>query len=171
MLSLRSVAPLALSLVLVACGMPAPMTDSGVDARSGGGNDASRPDTGTSSDRCSASDMNASSTVGCNGGFAMGTPAMNAAGGACMGGGMANPMGSCMANAVCDADMGMTGICIPTCMPGSTYVSTGGCPMGFRCFSLSAGGACFRDCNATHPCGAGLECDGEGSCVTPSMKH
>ncbi|MBL8681736.1 MAG: hypothetical protein JNK05_21385 [Myxococcales bacterium] len=177
MLSIRSVAPFALSLVLVACGGMQPLpSDGGNDARSDtgtGGGDSGRPDTGVSSDRCSAGEMNAVSTVGCNGGFAMGMPAMNTPGGACMGGGEANPMGSCPANHVCTGDMGMSGVCLPTCNPGSTYVSTGGCPTGFRCFQLSAGGLCFRDCNAANACPMGQMCDPEGSCVEPApmMKH
>lgn len=121
----------------------------------------------TSSDRCSATDMNANSTVGCNGGFAMGTPAMNTPGGTCSGGGMAMPMGSCGANMQCSADMGAMGICFQACMPGSTYVSTGGCPTGSRCFDLGGNGLCFLDCDATHACPNGMMCDGEGSCVPP----
>lgn len=172
MLSIRSVAPFALSLVIAGCGgmQPLPPADAASDVRTTG-NDAASNDSGTSSDRCSATDMNASSTVGCNGGFASGMPAMNTPSGACMGGGEANPMGSCPANHICTGDMGMSGICLPTCMAGSTYVSTGGCPSGYRCFRLSAGGLCFRDCNAANACPTGLMCDGEGSCVEPMMKH
>jgi hypothetical protein len=169
-------------IALSACGTP--MTPSS-DGGGGGGNDAatsadgstSRTDSGSvrrdagmmSSDRCSASQAMATSTVGCNGGFVSGMPAPNSAGGTCTGGGMEMPMGTCMANMLCTANAMMMGICLPTCTPGSTYVSTGGCPMGFRCFDLDGAGLCFRDCDATHPCPTGQMCDDEGSCVTAPM--
>jgi hypothetical protein len=178
MISLKTLSPFALSLALVACGPTTPagrdgsttgdaaaVTDTGVRADSG----TSRPDAMTNSDRCAATDMNANSTVGCNGGFAMGTPAMNTPGGTCTGGGMAMPAGSCGANMQCSADMGAMGICFAGCMPGSTYVSTGGCPTGSRCFDLMGNGLCFLDCDATHACPNGMMCDGEGSCVPPMM--
>jgi hypothetical protein len=100
---------------------------------------------------------------------------MNSAFGSCTGGGEMNPMGSCAMNLVCLADMGEAGLCLPTCRPGSTYVSTSGCPTGSRCFRASANaGFCFRDCNAANPCPTGQMCDEEGSCVPPApmmMKH
>jgi hypothetical protein len=60
------------------------------------------------------------------------------------------------------------GICVVRCPRAATYISTGGCPMGFRCFTLGDELAvCFRDCDAMHPCPTGYECDAEGSCVRP----
>jgi hypothetical protein len=137
----------------------APRTDSGTVRR----------DAAMNSDRCATDQAMATSTVGCNGGFVSGNPAPNSAGGSCMGGGMDMPMGSCMAGMICTAEAMMTGFCLPTCMPGGTYVSTGGCPTGFRCFDLNGDGLCFRDCDATHPCPSGQMCDGEGSCVPAMM--
>jgi hypothetical protein len=81
-----------------------------------------------------------------------------------MGGGMDMPQGSCGANMLCSADMGMTGICFQMCTPGATYVSTGGCPTGSRCFDLGGEGLCFLDCDAMHPCPNGMTCDDEGAC-------
>ncbi len=178
MKSMKMVLSLVSTLAIAACGDTMPVIrDAGGDAATMPGNDASamtgtdagRRDAATSNDPCAASDMNANSTVGCNGGFASGMPAMNAAGGACTGGGMAAPMGSCMANMTCTGDAMMAGICLPNCTPGATYVSRGMCPMGFRCFDLGGAGACFRDCNAANPCPTGQMCDGEGSCVPPMM--
>lgn len=179
MISLKNLASLSLVFVLGACGTPSPSGDAGSDAARG---DAatSNPDSSTtnrdassgsdgamSSDRCATDMASASSTVGCNGGFRNGMPAMNTPGGTCTGGGMAMPQGSCGANMECSADMGMMGFCFQNCMPGATYVSTGGCPTGSRCFDLGGPGACFIDCDAMHPCPNGLMCDNEGSCVPP----
>ncbi len=118
-------------------------------------------------DPCATDQATATSTLGCNGGWVSGNPAANATGGTCVPGGSALPAGSCTgANNICAAaaDAGM-GVCIAACTPGSTYVSTGGCPTGFRCFDLGGQGACFRDCDATHTCPTGMRCDNEGSCV------
>lgn len=178
MISLKNLSSLALVAVLAACGTPAMNNDAGSDAARGDGSSSSSEagtnrdassgnDGSSSSDRCAATMAMASSTVGCNGGFVMGTPAMNTPGGTCTGGGMAMPQGSCGANMECSADTGMMGICFQACMPGSTYVSTGGCPSGSRCFDLGGGGACFIDCDMAHPCPNGMMCDGEGSCVPP----
>lgn len=120
-----------------------------------------------SSDICSAAQANATSTVGCNGGFASATPAANSFGGTCTGGGEAMPAGSCTGtNAICGAAAAMPGFCLAACTPGATYITTGGCPTGSRCFDLQAnGGVCFQDCDATHACPTGQMCDPEGSCV------
>jgi hypothetical protein len=164
------------SLFLLACGggsrpdaglslADAPAADAPSAARD---TPASRPDVPTSSDPCASDAAGSARGVGCNGGFVSGDPAANTAGGACTADAdpMTNPAGTCTgANVVCAAEPSMMGTCVPLCMAGSTYVSTGGCPTGWRCFSLMAGGVCFRDCDATHPCAAGEECDAEGSCV------
>ena len=118
------------------------------------------------SDVCSATQANATSTLGCNGGFASAMPAANAFGGTCTGGGEAMPAGSCTGtNALCGAAAAMPGFCVASCMPGSTYITTGGCPTGARCFDLMGRGVCFQDCDATHACPMGQMCDAEGSCV------
>lgn len=126
------------------------------------------------SDRCSATSDNPASTVGCNGGFVMGDPAANAAGGLCTPrmNGMEYTNGSCtdmMAFCV-PGDMQTMGRCFNNCTSTATYVSTGGCPSGFRCFGMGDGmaGTCYRDCDMTHPCPTGQECDEEGSCVPTS---
>ena len=176
---MKMVLSLLAALAMVGCGSSS-RTDSGIGA-DGGTIAPEVPDARTTrdaparadafmmnSDTCAASDSNAVSTVGCNGGFASATPAANAFGGTCTGGGEAMPAGSCTgAMALCSAEADMPGICLASCTPGSTYVSTGGCPTGARCFDLGGGGVCFQDCDATHPCPAGQDCDGEGSCVPP----
>ncbi|MDP3278930.1 MAG: hypothetical protein Q8Q09_27305 [Deltaproteobacteria bacterium] len=164
-------------LVLVACGGPVPNSDAGAGTDAMTAETSTRADSGSAdsgrdamvnSDRCAASDMNAVSTVGCNG-FAMGMSAANTPGGTCTGGGEPMPAGTCTTPMTeCLADAMMPGVCALTCRGGSTYVTTGGCPSGSRCFGDTTGGFCYRDCDATHPCGAGLMCDGEGSCV-PAM--
>lgn len=162
-------------LVLAACGgnsrtdaglslSDAPATDGNTAARD---TPASRPDAPTSSDPCASDPAGSAAGVGCNGGFVSGEPAANTAGGACTADAdpMTNPAGSCTGTLVCGAQAGMMGRCIPLCTAGATYVSTGGCPSGWRCFDLEGNGVCFRDCDATHPCPADQMCDGEGSCV------
>ncbi len=163
------------SLLLAACGTPMPAGDSGTntdvrvaDSGSMGTPDGGRRDSGVvNNDRCAAEQAMAAASVGCNGGFVTMDPAANAVGGTCMVDPM-NEQGSCTdATAFCvPSAMGsMTGRCGRECTPGGTYVSTGGCPTGFRCFAVAMGGACFRDCDAAHMCPMGLMCDGEGSCV------
>lgn len=165
------------SLLLSACGGPMANGDASTntDARAvadtgvGGGSDAARADSGgmMNNDRCAAEQAMAAAGVGCNGGFVTMEPAANAVGGTCMVDAM-NEQGSCTdptAFCVPSAMGSMTGRCGRECTPGGTYVSTGGCPTGFRCFDLGMGGACFRDCNAAHMCPMGMMCDNEGSCV------
>jgi len=147
-------------------------TDTGVSVvqDSGVRRDAPARADAASSDPCSAAAANATSTLGCNGGFASSTPAANAPGGTCTGGGMAMRAGSCTgANAFCGAEADMPGFCLANCMPGSTYITTGTCPAGFRCFDLEGSGVCFQDCDATHACPTGQMCDAEGSCVGMMM--
>jgi hypothetical protein len=60
------------------------------------------------------------------------------------------------------------GTCAYLCPFSSSYVTTGGCPSGTRCFSYRTEmdfGVCFRDCNSATDCATGETCDGEGSCV------
>lgn len=142
----------------------APATDANTAARD---TPASRPDAPMSSDRCATDTMGSPDLLGCNGGFVSGDPAANTAGGTCTADAdpMTNPAGSCTGELVCAAEAGMMGRCIPLCTPGSTYISTGTCPVGWRCFDLGGNGVCFRDCDATHPCPADQMCDAEGSCV------
>lgn len=108
-------------------------------------------------------------TVGCNGGFIAGEPAANGPLGTCTVGTEEMPSGSCTTpNAGCfgEDETATTGTCEVLCAPAGTYVTTGTCPTGFRCFTLGEDlGLCFRDCDATHACPTGYECDEEGSCV------
>lgn len=131
-------------------------------------------DAGTSSDPCAASSDDPLSSLGCNGGVYGSTPMANEIGGDCTPDGMDPPgPGSCATTAgeatpVCSPDEAdpSTGTCIYVCPPAGTYVSTGGCPSGSRCFTLDAELAiCFRDCNDADDCFEGEECDAEGSCV------
>jgi hypothetical protein len=171
-------------LVMVACGGSRrsvgtdagsiTVVDSGVrvDAGGGGGVDSG----GGTGDRCATNGMGAEAlaNLGCNGGFASGTPAANADYGTCTVAAdpMTNPAGSCAsANAACvpDAEGSTTGICRTFCPVAATYISTGGCPTGSRCFTLTDDtgetfGLCFRDCDASHACPTGMTCDAEGSC-------
>ncbi len=153
-----------------------PGTDSSVGTDSGG-----RPDTGIgrdsgTADPCEAGDGDPSSTVGCNGGVYGSTSRGNEIGGACtLDGTATEPVpGSCMAGPVgsmnfCtpEAEGASTGTCVYVCAAGGAYVSTGGCPAGSRCFSLTDVAVCFRDCTSSADCFAGEMCDGEGSCVVP----
>ena len=123
-----------------------------------------------STDPC-AEDEDPITTLGCNG-FASSTPAANTPGGACTGGGEAMLAGTCTgADVICDADVEMVGFCMPTCTPGETYVSTGGCPTGFRCFDFGDEAICYQDCDATHACPSDQECDPDGSCVALGSKE
>lgn len=167
----RSTLMILVALALVACGDDdgTAVVDSGVavDSGTGGMDSGPRPDAGPG-DECAADD-DPTSTVGCNG-FVSGDAPANQPGGTCTPGGESNPAGSCTTpQTLCDAAEGAaTGECLALCPPADTYVSTGGCPSGFRCFTLEFEepvGICFRDCDATHPCGTGQECDSEGSCV------
>jgi hypothetical protein len=163
---------LVCALALGGCGDQTMTTvDSGSTGTDGGSlrtdSGSMRTDAGPE-DECAASSDDAVSSVGCNGGFESGDPAPNAPGGTCTVGGETNPEGSCTGEtAFCAGDEGATdGICIIACPPASTYVSTGACPTGFRCFrSADDYGICYRDCDATHPCPTGMGCDDEGSCV------
>ena len=124
---------------------------------------------GQSNDSCEADDTDAVSTVGCNGGFVSGEPTANGPLSACTVGTEENPSGSCTAeNSGCfgGGEGATTGTCEVLCEPGASYVTTGTCPTGFRCFDLGEEfGLCFRDCDATHACPTDYECDEEGSCV------
>lgn len=161
-------ASLVLALFLAACSQGrTPGTDGGPrpDAPVPPGVDGG-PVTG---DPCLAGTGTAAlATLGCNGGFASGTPAANAPAGTCTGGGDTMPAGTCTGAAICSAAAGAAGWCFPTCTPGVMYVSRGGCPTGFRCFDLTDGDFCFRDCDTSHPCPTGMACDGEGSCGPPA---
>jgi hypothetical protein len=136
-------------------------TDSGL-------RDAGTLDTGAAGDPCAA-DEEPRSTVGCNGGILGAARAPNSFGGLCTPSAdpATDPSGSCTdANAVCWGGGG-EGICVTLCEPSAgTYVSTGGCPTGSRCFDLVEAGLCFPDCNTGADCASG-RCDGEGSCVEP----
>ena len=168
---------LCAALALVACGggdgdMTDAGTTTGTDSGTTTGTDSgttTRRDSGPA-DMCATDGMGAVALVmfGCNG-YASGTAAPNDYLGTCTVGGEGMPQGSCTAAGTfcaADAEGSTTGTCLAPCEAGAgTYISTGGCPMGFRCFDLGDFGLCFRDCDATHPCPTGYDCDGEGSCV------
>ena len=122
---------------------------------------------------CAATDDDPISTVGCNGGFLTTEPAANSPYGTCTPAAdpESNPAGSCTdPNAFCVVgENATTGWCFVGCAAGPTYVTTGGCPTGARCFDLGGDGVCFRDCDDTHPCPTGMGCDGEGSCIVEDV--
>ncbi|MEC7522781.1 MAG: hypothetical protein VYE22_23025 [Myxococcota bacterium] len=153
-----------------------PTPDSGTmmmetDSGTGGPRDSGT----TPDDSCAASPETATSTVGCNGGLYGSTQNADQLDGTCTPDGMDPPgAGSCMASGgdsqpVCIPDEAMPsmGTCVYVCPPDtSSYITTGGCPSGSRCFTLRDDLAiCFRDCNTASDCFDGEECDGEGSCV------
>ncbi|MEZ4226114.1 MAG: hypothetical protein R3B13_34530 [Polyangiaceae bacterium] len=121
---------------------------------------------GGGSDPCAADDNNALTTVGCNG-ASIGAQADNAYGGKC------TPdanfgQGTCTdPTNICDAfDETLGGICVVECTSGGTYVSTGGCPAGSRCFDFGTVAFCYPDCADENDCGTGV-CDSEGACSSP----
>lgn len=121
-------------------------------------------------DPCAAPAENAVSTIGCNGGFESGDPAAGETLGECTIESADDPTGTCTgANPYCSVAEGEdSGTCLELCTPASTYVTTGGCPEGYRCFTLGSNGICFRDCDASNPCPTGYGCDAEGSCILES---
>ncbi len=139
----------------------------------GGARDAGHTDGGeggTATDPCAADEPHAIETVGCNGAIlGVGQPD-DAFGGVCTPSGTELGRGSCAdANAICLANAEAAGFCVVTCTPGDTYVSTGGCPTGSRCFDGGAGiGVCLPDCQIDADCVNG-QCDDDGSCVPPSV--
>jgi hypothetical protein len=108
---------------------------------------------------------------GCNG-WASGDPMPNELYGTCTPAAdpMMMPQGSCTTpNAVCVPAGAEMRICAVRCPRAATYISTGGCPRGFRCFTVGDEmGWCVRDCDAMHPCPTGFRCDVEGRCLPPS---
>ncbi len=144
-------------------------TDAGGTRDSGGGTMDAGRDTGTPGPDDSCADDDPTLTVGCNGGILGASQPAHDFGGTCTPS-EENAEGSCTnANAVCWGDVGAPGVCLTTCTPSeATYVSTGDCPTGSRCFDLrdtEIGAAlCFPDCNSGTDCATGA-CDGENSCV------
>jgi len=176
-----------ISLLLVACGSrrrrstrdgAAEGVDSSVTTDGGSiGTDAdvSRRDSGSpgfdagTPTSCDASEADATSTVGCNGGILGPSVAANALGGLCTPGTGDDFRGSCTApNGICGVDTAASGICLQTCTPSSdSYVSRGDCPVGSRCFNLGDSAVCFPDCRTGSDCVSG-GCDSEGSCLAPT---
>jgi len=148
------------------------MVDGGTMRVDGGRRDSGPVRTdGGPADPCAASDSNPETTVGCNGDLIGPGAADNEFGGRCTPDpAEMDPAGSCTdTNAYCWADVGATeGICLELCEPGGTYVTTGGCPAGARCFTFDTDYAlCFADCTMDSDCSTN-NCDGEGSCVEPT---
>lgn len=137
--------------------------DMGTTTTDLGPRDLGAPDLG-SSDPCASED--ALSTVGCNGAPLGPFQPANEFGGRC------DPsadvaQGSCNStSAICGGNPGGVGLCVLPCDSAATYVSTGGCPSGSRCFLLSGGSICFPDCTSGADCVTGA-CDDEGSCTSP----
>lgn len=120
-------------------------------------------DLGTS-DPCASED--ALSTVGCNGAPLGPFQPANEFGGRCDPSADV-PQGSCNSpGAICGGAPGGVGYCVIPCDSAATYVSTGGCPRGSRCFLLSESSICFPDCTSGADCVTG-SCDDEGSCTSP----
>ncbi|MEQ8455884.1 MAG: hypothetical protein RLO52_13600 [Sandaracinaceae bacterium] len=150
-----------------------PTTDSGTTPTADSGTTTPRDSGVPSDDSCAASQEMSTSTIGCNGGLYGSTQMANQIGGDCTPDGMDPPgAAGCMmadgsqAFCVANEDDPSMGTCLYACPPASTYITTGGCPTGARCFTLDAELAlCFRDCNSAADCFDGEECDGEGSCV------
>ena len=154
------------------------MTDSGMGGTDAGmgGTDAGMGGTDagpTPGEPCARAGGEAPATVGCNG-FQTAAPAANADFGDCTLPDEEDLQGSCTsATSICWIDVGApTGVCVPFCEPGPNAINTSTCATGSRCFNFSDDeaqvGLCFRDCDATHPCPDGQECDPDGSCVGPA---
>ena len=136
---------------------------SGGSTGGSGGATGGSAGTGGSADTCAADETNAVSTLGCNGSM-IGAQADNAYGGKCTPD-ENDPQGSCSdSSLVCDYyDATLVGICVQECTPGATYVSTGGCPSGSRCFDFGTVAYCYPDCSSGTDCGTGV-CDEDGAC-------
>ncbi len=134
---------------------------SGTGATSGTGGTG-----GGTADPCAADENSADTTVACNG-PAIGAQPDNAYGGKCTPDG-SDGQGSCTdPTNICDSfEVALGGICVVECTPGGTYVSTGGCPKGSRCFDFSGVAYCYPDCGDETGCGTGV-CDGDGACSSP----
>lgn len=119
--------------------------------------------TGGTTDPCASDESSALSTVGCNG-AKPGAQPDDEYGGKCTPDANSD-QGSCKdANHICDYyDVNLGGICVVECTPGATYVSTGGCPAGSRCFDFGDIALCYPDCTGASDCGTGV-CDDEGAC-------
>ncbi len=163
--------PVLFVSLIVFCGCdqgPAAPLDgsSGAD----GSIDAAGTDARVSSDPCaSGSGAAAARGAGCNGGILGADREDNIFGGQCTQIAM-NPAGTCTEpNAYCWGRAGeRNGICLVRCTPsGSTYVSTGDCPQGSRCFNFDENDLCFPDCRDDSNCST-HDCDNEGSCVGPA---
>ena len=142
----------ALSLLLLSgCGSDGARSDGGVDARP-------PRDAGANDDPCQSDTTSAAAFVGCNGRPVGASPEDGSLGGACEGD------DDCVDRCAPDA----VGVlhCIQRCTPAATYVSTGECPNGSRCFTLGTTYAeCFRDCESDDDCRPYELCDVDGSCV------
>jgi hypothetical protein len=170
------------ALALAACSSDAVRTDGStpdpmVDGSPGGGADGGpRPDgapmvsdgggeaDAPSSTECASTSAAAAANAGCNGGFSA-APAANAPGGTCTPGGDSMPEGTCTDEMnTCFGNLaGTGGYCVAHCTAPAMQVDAAECPTGFRCFTMGTGddrfGLCFRDCDATHPCHEGWECE------------
>ncbi|MGE0786030.1 MAG: hypothetical protein AB7S26_10105 [Sandaracinaceae bacterium] len=150
-------------------------TDAGSGMDSGARDGGARRDAGGgNTDPCASDDDPATTSRGCNGPLYGSTSMANEIDGACTPD-MVDGPGSCNAGpagidvycAPDEVDPTM-GTCLYFCPEAGTYVSTGGCPSGTRCFTLDGFALCFRDCNTAADCFPGEECDGDGSCVPPA---
>jgi len=146
----------------------------------GGARDAGAPRDGSvdaGEDSCASDTEDPASTVGCNGPPA-GPPAPDAIGGPCTpesasapGPGTCGPAPGATPVCVPDETAPGAGRCVYECDVARTYVSTGGCPRGSRCFDLGGYARCYRDCRADEDCAPDETCDLEGSCTRPPPRR
>jgi hypothetical protein len=171
---MRRLAPALALLALTAAGCDFESTtrdDGGPRDAMGPGRDGGADAGGV--DPCAADTEDPASTVGCNG-PPPGAPEPDTIDGTCTPDGETPPgPGTCTptrgATPVCVPDVSVpgTGRCVYECPVSTTYVSTGGCPAGSRCFDLGGYGRCYRDCRSDEDCAADETCDSEGSCTRP----
>ena len=140
-------------MVLAACDGPGAPAD-------GAPVDAAGMDGGVSSDPCAADTQAPAATVGCNGPIVGPEPVAGSVDAPCT-----DDLG-CPGGGRCERDLAGRLTCAYACPPAPTYVSTGGCPSGARCFTLGRDqGRCFRDCASDADCAPLERCDLEGSCT------
>jgi hypothetical protein len=168
---MHRLAPLLLCATLAGCDDdPAPGGDGGLDSSGGGdaradGMRDARPDARTDAppDPC-ATDTDPYDTLGCNGAILGPGRAANEFGGRCELSDFAE--GTCVFDfAYCWSNEAETeGICLIECDPAATYISTGDCPTGSRCYTFDVEAFCFPDCESGDDC-ATETCDEEGACI------
>jgi hypothetical protein len=153
----------ALPLILLCAGCDSGLSRGEPDAMVG-------TDAPMAADPCAADSTRAAETVGCNGGF-LEDAVPGEIGGPCTRPDPDVARGTCSDEvSVCMVPPGLTeGICATICPVLDTYVGTGGCPAGHRCFRVATTaetiGVCYLDCDEeAHPCPEGFFCDSDQGC-------